>query len=205
MTKAEAAHQLGISRQTLFAWIRKGTVKLDNDGNIAEAEVERLKARQPSRQADTAKRLDVAASYESRIADLQAHIGTLRDYVANLEHRLIVEQQHREELQTVVVNLTSTLRIAPWQAPREPLALASSSELDEPCLTAIEPVSLEQRPDVLDITRLPTFNEGRFFLGTLCRNRHAYEGTGQSLRYLRGDRECTRCKAERDARHKKRT
>jgi len=37
----------------------------------------------------------------------------------------------------------------------------------------------------------------KFFLGSLCRNGHDYEGTGQSLKSLKGKQECRECTTAR--------
>jgi hypothetical protein len=41
------------------------------------------------------------------------------------------------------------------------------------------------------------FDASKFFLGSLCRNGHDYEGTGQSLKSLKGKQECRECTTAR--------
>jgi hypothetical protein len=45
------------------------------------------------------------------------------------------------------------------------------------------------------------FDTTRFLVGELCPEKHAYLGTGQSLRYLRGDHDCVTCRRERNERY----
>ena len=40
---------------------------------------------------------------------------------------------------------------------------------------------------------MSNFNKSKHYLGTLCKRGHDYEGTGKSLRYVRGERLCIMC------------
>lgn len=55
--------------------------------------------------------------------------------------------------------------------------------------------------EVLPLDTADAFDPTRFFVGELCPEKHAYLGTGQSLRYLRGDHDCVTCRRERNERY----
>lgn len=137
MTKTEAAQRLGVSRQTIHEWITKGMLATDADGNITEADILRVQERQPSRQADTARRHDSIALYEARIDELKEYNAFLVKRLLFMEQQLSIEQEQRSVLQRAIISLTSDLQHRSLPA-YEPLALPANETLDEPCLSAIE-------------------------------------------------------------------
>jgi hypothetical protein len=81
---------------------------------------------------------------------------------------------------------------------------------DVPTPEAAEPVSdmsydsntvLQERAGQ---TTIPWYNTKKYMLGEICRQRHDYHGTGQSLRQRGGKHECVECKNARNRAYKKR-
>ena len=45
------------------------------------------------------------------------------------------------------------------------------------------------------------YDPAKFVLGRLCKQGHDFDGQGQSLRYLKGDKDCVQCRQARSARN----
>ena len=48
----------------------------------------------------------------------------------------------------------------------------------------------------------PNIDTAKHYLGPLCRNGHDWEGSGQSLRYIKGKQQCVECQSDWDRRNR---
>jgi hypothetical protein len=114
LTKADTARHLGISRQTLYEWIRHGRISVNQDGTIDSAEVARL--------SGTVSQPDIMAERHGGQVVTSPSPDTLdvyREMVAVLKAELEESRRREAHYRTQVDRLTDILDRRLLESPRQ--------------------------------------------------------------------------------------